>query len=260
MTTQAPDILINRFPKLDFEGFDLNYILGPGAPGTRLQLVYQSTPDARKMRLGVNSGNWNGYRKVFLLGSDGRLTLDRFVYNAESDDIVQEPIEGDFWLVMLGPVADPDADDGDRAKVRIPFVDGVIVGDTSRWELETRAVGEEVVILGSTPFDPLMRLTGPQRLSVIATLVLVLVSLLYVPFEGEYRRESAYAHTSLGYHFLASPPSPRSICVSAFDIHPTKTANRYCSARPAWTQVAVSVTAVLVGGLIAFLLASRIRT
>jgi len=75
---------------------------------------------------------WKGYISLFELRKDEGLYLVGYEY--PSTDIQSESFEerltGDFWLVMKPDFYSP--------RVFVPFVDSLLVSDTSQWIYESR--------------------------------------------------------------------------------------------------------------------------
>lgn len=145
MTAQAPDWLENRHPTCSFEGLEAHGVLRPaflgGAPGWRRYVFARQPrppvtegPDG-EVRMHTNTGLRRGHVAELRLEADGRLTLVSYVYPwaelGSQRELVNEELRGDFWL---------DLRPGFYARaLRVPFVDGRIVTDRSRWRPESEA-------------------------------------------------------------------------------------------------------------------------
>ena len=74
---------------------------------------------------------WRGYVSVYRLCSEGRLVLEKFEYPFEKNrkpDVVNELLEGDFFLVMKSQFRGP--------RTYIPFKMGVVISDKDKWVVE----------------------------------------------------------------------------------------------------------------------------
>ncbi len=129
MPEQLPEKLINEHPEVDLGDLKLYAIIrgdAPAKPTWRNQYRFQQAP--RPSNAAVCKVLWRGYMGQFRLLADGRLRLEGFDYPfapLQPADPADEYLTGDFWLLM---------------KVRffgectyIPFTDGRIVTDPTRW-------------------------------------------------------------------------------------------------------------------------------
>ena len=137
MTDQASERLDNAHPDVDFGPLRLyRVITGDIATnhGWGVPYPYSSPPNLPDSRI-RNSAIARGYIAHYSLSADGRLTLNSYTYPSVpplSRDIVEtvnEPLTGDFWLVMKPYFRDP--------RTYVPFRDGVIVVDQSEWQTPT---------------------------------------------------------------------------------------------------------------------------
>lgn len=113
MTAQTPHVLLNECEALDFDGLHLRNVLlcDPDAPrqwGDLYRARAQATPDRRFLC----SALWAGYRCVYRVDADARISLVAFDYpfhEGRPADIVNEAMPGDFWLCMSERFGGPGA-------------------------------------------------------------------------------------------------------------------------------------------------------
>lgn len=239
MTEQVPDKLINNCPGVSFgELRPFQVVLGdPAKSGDWEGYGFISLPNPRLKC--VTTACWQGYISVYVLDRSGQLSLDRFEYSSRgaSVEIVDEPLEGDFWLLMSGL---------DSAEtVCIPFIDGEIVRDRGQW-VTLNNFDQELEELGVGEGGGVDRPSKGACLVVLSSL-LVIFSLLYVPFDAFYVYGSSNLRGYAGYSLIWSPPQPVEVCKEVFDVHVgVSSAARRCSSRPIYLQVALTTFASIV--------------
>ena len=134
MTAQIPDRLINDYPEIDLSGLHVYAVIvgdieanhGWGEP---YAFTIQASPDPRVMC----SALWRGYVSLYQLNDAGHLTLTGFEYpfhTGRAAESVTEALVGDFWLLVKESFF--------ANRIYIPFLNGVVVKDRSRWVHETR--------------------------------------------------------------------------------------------------------------------------
>ena len=129
MTIQIPDVLEREdaaptLPKLHLYGVRVGEINAPRAHSESYPFKHRGD----RSKITPYTALWRGYVSVFRLRTDGTLALVRIVYPFTADvadDVVDEILTGHFWLT-LRPSFFADG-------IRIPFRDGRVVTDTTRW-------------------------------------------------------------------------------------------------------------------------------
>ena len=133
MTVQASDVLENRHGVVDFGELALYGIITGGIEvnhGWGNPYPFQTQPSFPVVNE-VCSALWRGYIAEFSLAPDGLLSLDAYCFPLapkKPRQAVNEPLSGDFWLVMKSNF------EGNR--VYVPFREGIIVGDENNWVIE----------------------------------------------------------------------------------------------------------------------------
>lgn len=133
MTAQAPDRLESKYEHIDFGELALYAIVQGDVSlnhGWGVRFTFEAKPIFPE-DCGISSGLWHGYISEFSIDRNGRLTLDSFLFPTapgKPRQLVGEKVEGDFWLVMKSDFF------GDR--VYIPFKDGGVIADESKWIVE----------------------------------------------------------------------------------------------------------------------------
>lgn len=95
-----------------------------------------------------DSANWKGYAELFQLTAAGRLVLLGFKYDYEPErqHLVNETLEGDFFMVLKQSFFAP--------RLYVPFRDAVLVTDRAAWLCETESVlGSSAGYPGYKVFD-----------------------------------------------------------------------------------------------------------
>ena len=134
MTNQRSDDLINEFPEIEFGNLRVFGVATGDITqnhGWGIDYKFKSEPNPTK---GVMcSSLWRGYVSHYKLLSNGTLILEYFEYPLDKNqrpDIVNEELEGDFWVVMKETFR------GERTYV--PFRSGKVVSNKSEWVNEKR--------------------------------------------------------------------------------------------------------------------------
>jgi hypothetical protein len=134
MTAQIPERVINCHDGIDFGDYELVSIFvgNPTDITSRKDYPFKEKGDLDKVT--VCSACWRGYISVYKLTSSGELVLIEFEYPfgdiSMDADPANEVLEGDFWLELRADFF------GDA--MFIPFENGKIVADRSRWLEDTR--------------------------------------------------------------------------------------------------------------------------
>ena len=92
-----------------------------------------------------------------------------------------------------------------------------------------------------------------QRIIIGIGIFLVILSWLFPPYEGEFRREGDNLKKYMGYHFLFLPPSERTVYVAVFGRTPNSTTLRSYRSKLSsnivtsrvWVQVVTIVVSIL---------------
>lgn len=73
---------------------------------------------------------WNGFIAIYELRKDGKLYLVsyRYPFSKKDEEIFEELLEGDFWLVMRPNF--------NAERVYVPFVNSTIITDRNKWIYE----------------------------------------------------------------------------------------------------------------------------
>ena len=132
MTNQRSDELTNECTSLALDdlrpfGVVTGDVRSKDGRGSKYAFKSAASP-AEKGRV---SGLWRGYISVYRLRADGRLILERYEYPFEDNrqpDVVNELLEGDFFLVMKRRFKGP--------RTYIPFKSGVVVSHKDEWHAE----------------------------------------------------------------------------------------------------------------------------
>jgi hypothetical protein len=136
MTAQASDILINEHPRVALLGLHLygiirNDIRSNHGWGDRYVFTLPPNPPEDAIRC---SALWRGYTATFRLDESGSLTLVSYRYplslSKAKTESVNESLNGNFWMVLKPAFSAP--------RVYVPFIDGKIVEDESKWVVEDR--------------------------------------------------------------------------------------------------------------------------
>ena len=136
MTAQASDILINEHPRIELGGLHLygvirNDIRSNHGWVDRYLLASPPNPPHDTVRC---SALWRGYTATFRLDENGSLTLLSYRYRLSlskaKTEMINERLNGDFWLVLKPAFFAP--------RTYVPFIDGKIVEDESKWVVEDR--------------------------------------------------------------------------------------------------------------------------
>lgn len=143
MTAQFSDQLKNECEGVDFDGLALYMIVVDGETNENGSIYYpfvnraKPTADYRKLCTAC----WAGYVSNYTLSGAGELTLTGFSYipsQEEGPHSVHEVLKGDFWLdLRRGFLGE---------KTFIPFRDGKIVVDKSKWIVGKRPVEESKAV------------------------------------------------------------------------------------------------------------------
>jgi hypothetical protein len=129
MTEQLPDSLLCECDDIDFKDLEL-YGIATGdittnnGWGDEYTFAAKATPDPNY----ECSALWSGYRSIYRLDSSGTLTLESFDYpfhEGREADVIGEQLVGNFWLILKPSF--------EEARTYVPFQNGVIVKDRSRW-------------------------------------------------------------------------------------------------------------------------------
>lgn len=141
MTSQRAEDFVNDHPKLSLGVWRVFGVIR-GAPtrenhgwGDReAPLVRTKAKEVRAQ----SSANWKGYTERWHLKADGGLYLDAIVYDDKAIPplVANERVVGDFHVVLKSEFHGP--------RQYVPFVDGSIVLDESRW-LHERYTGPRPV-------------------------------------------------------------------------------------------------------------------
>ena len=130
MSEQLPEHLVNECAEVDFGSLKL-YALVKGhrrsKPRWSNQYPFRRRPQPSDTA--ICAPLWRGAIAHYRLLADGRLCLQHYEYPfdpLQSDEAVEEILEGDFWLMMKSRFY------GDCTYV--PFREGRIVTDRSCWE------------------------------------------------------------------------------------------------------------------------------
>jgi len=127
MTEQLMDHMENKCPKIDFEDLKPSIvILGPVEKNHGWGIgEYEYAVEPKSVE--GFSQNWSGYLCNYRLTDKGRLVLVSYVYTIADIELttVNETLEGDFYLVMKP--------DFHGIRTYVPFVNGLIVEDKSKW-------------------------------------------------------------------------------------------------------------------------------
>lgn len=120
MTAQDPDILINEHPRVDLRHLELYHFRGVELP------VLPQFPESNPLCTSL----WRGYIATFHLTAEGTLHLTSYDFPhadppVPQHEVTEGQITGDFWLIMRPFFFGPN--------VEIPFRDGRIVEDSSKW-------------------------------------------------------------------------------------------------------------------------------
>lgn len=129
MTNQIPDELINEFSEIDFGNLNLDRIVTGNVTTNALATQYpfktQPKPEPSGF-LEIWSHLRRGYVAHFGLKANGELLLEYYEFpqyiNAKPQ-VVNEILEGDFWLVMRESFN----------YVYVPFRSGKVVSEKSEW-------------------------------------------------------------------------------------------------------------------------------
>ncbi len=136
MTAQKPDTLINRHPRVQFNGLKLYGVVRgdihqEGNSGWGDEAAYRTkavVPENVVRRTDLH----RGYVATFVLEQDGRLRLRSFKFTLNSrtsqTQRVNEFIEGDFWVVLKPKFF--------AERTYVPFRDGIIIEDRQQWFVE----------------------------------------------------------------------------------------------------------------------------
>lgn len=130
MTEQISDVLRIECKDTSLEDYYLYGVCLQDPSTDTTWVPYSFRIKANQSKCDPESSCWRGYVSMYQLDSLGHLTLIKYVYlnNNEADD-VGERLEGNFWLELRKSFYDD--------KLFVPFVDGVIEKDNSKW-LEKR--------------------------------------------------------------------------------------------------------------------------
>lgn len=130
MTAQLPDRLINNHPRIALKDLQLYGVIcgDPRASESGWGDGPAFAQPARPINTAVTSGLWRGYVATFVLQPDGRLKLDSFDVKSAQRLVINELIDGDFWLVMKPWFH--------GLRTYIPFKAGYIVEEQVEWFTE----------------------------------------------------------------------------------------------------------------------------
>lgn len=138
MTAQLPERLENDLRGLNLHGLFLYKVLIASDPlnhGTHLPYPFKSIPSPDKHR--ISTALYRGCVSVFRIQTNGSLMLEGFDYSFQdrnrSFERVDEPLEGDYWLLMRAGFA--------KQAVYVPVRDGVVTKDRNAWRFEEPRVG-----------------------------------------------------------------------------------------------------------------------
>jgi hypothetical protein len=92
-----------------------------------------------------------------------------------------------------------------------------------------------------------------QRIIISIGILLVILSGLFPPYEGEFRREGDNLKKYMGHHFLFLPPNERAVYIAVFDRTPKRMSwighhgklNSHIVASRVWVQVVTIVVATI---------------
>jgi hypothetical protein len=131
VTAQEPEKLINEHT-VDFGWLKLYFLHCPGGEFDCFPKP-PSPPDSTMSRTSL----WRGYIATFRLCADGRLELVGYEYPTEPYrnfhfEPVNDFLTGDFSLIFRPFFFGP--------STRVPFRNGVIVEDRSRWEIDDQTI------------------------------------------------------------------------------------------------------------------------
>ncbi len=131
MTAQIPDVFVNERDFAGLEDYHL-YFIAVGDVRTRdgwRHYEPRSQPDEVSAQAVITSLNWKGWVGHYRLRADGRFVLEQYSYSRDLEPtVVNEVFEGDFYLGMRRDFYAP--------TLFVPFVDGRMVEDQSRWLLD----------------------------------------------------------------------------------------------------------------------------
>ena len=129
MTAQIPEKLISKHKQVDFGNFKLFSVCVGDPTDYKRRTTYPFKEKGDPHKCAVCSACWRGYVSVYELNESGELLLTKFEYpfgRAPRDpDLANEILEGDFWLEFRAEFF--------GEKLFVPFENGKIVTDRSRW-------------------------------------------------------------------------------------------------------------------------------
>ncbi|MCG8093229.1 MAG: hypothetical protein JAZ17_06305 [Candidatus Thiodiazotropha endolucinida] len=115
--------------EIDFDGYALFSICVGDPTDYKNYKVYPFEQKGDPEKCAVCSACWRGYVSVYELEPSGEIRLVKFEYpfgrTPREPDEVGEKLKGDFWLNLRTEFF------GD--KLFVPFVNGKIVTDKSKW-------------------------------------------------------------------------------------------------------------------------------
>jgi hypothetical protein len=131
MTIQAPEVLLVDPGSIELPAMRLYSILVGNIDDPKTIRSYNFKTKGAEAKIRVSTALWRGYISTYRLRADGTLMLERLEYpfatRATSDE-VHEVLEGDFWLDLRETFV--------GEGVKVPFSQGKIVGDRTRWKLK----------------------------------------------------------------------------------------------------------------------------